>query len=64
MEKMISHLKYISSIITLHESGNLQLGTEEWSLIRGEGMNSAACPWSPGKGQGRWVMDASVAKIR
>lgn len=31
MEEMISHLKYISSIITLQESGNLQLGTELWS---------------------------------
>lgn len=39
MEKMISHFKYIYSIITLQESGNLQLGMELWSLVRGKGMS-------------------------
>jgi len=34
MEKIIFHFKYISSIITLHGSGNLQLGTEEWSVVK------------------------------
>lgn len=35
MEKIIFHLKCISSIITLHESGSLQLGTEEGSRAGG-----------------------------
>lgn len=35
MEKIIFHLKCISSIITLHESGSLQLGTEEGSVAGG-----------------------------
>lgn len=34
MEKIIFHLKYVSSIITLRGSGSLQLGTEEWSVVR------------------------------
>lgn len=35
MEKIVFQLKYISSIITLHESGSLQLGTAEWSVAGG-----------------------------
>lgn len=35
MEKIIFHLKYISSITSLPESGSLQLGTAEGSMARG-----------------------------
>lgn len=43
MEKIIFHLKCISSIITLHESGSLQLGTEEGSVAGGGRFKEYEC---------------------
>lgn len=65
MEKIIFHSKNVSSVITLQGSGTLQLGTAEWSLVRGGRFypkRAVPSAGAPQRGEGMW--GDPVAKIQ